>query len=48
MVDEGGEFQAAFAERLKYYEVELKVTRTPPVFVERSIRTIKELSLIHI
>ena len=42
MVDEGGEFQAAFAERLKYYDVELKVTRTPPVFVERSIRTIKE------
>ena len=42
MVDEGGEFQAAFKERLKYYDVELKVTRTPPVFVERSIRTIKE------
>ena len=41
-VDEGGEFQAAFAEKLKRHDIKLMVTRTPPVFVERSIRTIKE------
>ena len=42
LTDEGGEFQAAFAERLDFYEIDHVVTRTPPIFVERVIRTIKE------
>ena len=41
--DLGGEFQAAFAERLKYYDIKHLQTRTAPNFVERSIRTIKEM-----
>ena len=28
-VDEGGEFTKHFADKLKYYDVELKVSRTP-------------------
>ena len=42
MTDEGGEFQASFKERLQYYDIEHVVTRTPPIFVERAIRTVKE------
>ena len=40
--DEGGEFMAEFAKRLKYYDVEQTTSRTPPAFVERAIRTVKE------
>jgi len=40
--DEGGEFVKHFAEKLKYYDVEQKTSRTPPAFVERAIRTVKE------
>ena len=42
MTDEGGEFQASFKERLQYYDIEHVVTRAPPIFVERAIRTVKE------
>ena len=42
MTDEGGEFLADFENRLKYYDIEHLVTRTPPIFVERIIRTLKE------
>ena len=42
LTDEGGEFQGVFEQRLKYYAIEHVVTRTPPIFVERVIRTIKE------
>ena len=42
LTDEGGEFRAEFEARLKYYEIEHVVTRTPPIFVERVIRTVKE------
>ena len=34
--DEGGEFMAEFAKRLKYYDVEQTTSRTPPAFVERA------------
>ena len=27
---------------MKYYDVEQKISRTPPAFVERAIRTVKE------
>ena len=27
---------------MKYYDVEQKISRTPPAFVDRSIRTVKE------
>ena len=40
--DEGGEFVKNFSEKLKYYDVEQKTSRTPPAFVERAIRTVKE------
>ena len=40
--DEGGEFVKHFSEKLKYYDVEQKTSRTPPAFVERAIRTFKE------
>ncbi len=39
--DEGAEFVKQF-EKMKYYDVEHKRSRTPPAFVERSIRTVKE------
>ena len=42
LTDEGGEFQASFEEKLRCYEIQHVVTRTPPIFVERVIRTIKE------
>jgi hypothetical protein len=42
VTDEGGEFQGAFARRLEYYSLRHQVLRTPPIFVERLIRTIKE------
>ena len=40
--DEGGEFVKNFSKKLKYYDVEQKISRTPPAFVERAIRTVKE------
>ena len=40
--DEGGEFVKNFEKELKYYDVEHKISRTPPAFVERAIRTVKE------
>jgi len=40
--DEGGEFVKHFSQKLKYYDVEQKISRTPPAFVERAIRTFKE------
>ena len=40
--DQGGEFQGAFEARLRYYDIDHVVSRTPPIFVERQIRTIKE------
>ena len=41
--DEGGEFKAKeFADKMKYYDVEHQFSRTPPAFVERTIRTVKE------
>ena len=40
--DEGGEFVKHFSRKLKYYDVEQKISRTPPAFVERAIRTFKE------
>ena len=40
--DEGGEFVKHFSQKLKYYDVEQKISRTPPAFVERAIRTVKE------
>ena len=40
--DEGGEFVANFSKKLEYYDVEQKISRTPPAFVERAIRTVKE------
>jgi hypothetical protein len=46
VTDEGGEFQAAFERRLKYYGVRHQILRTPPIFVERLIRTIKEKSIL--
>ncbi|OYV32737.1 MAG: hypothetical protein B7Z80_26030 [Rhodospirillales bacterium 20-64-7] len=42
VTDEGGEFQGAFQRRLNYYSVRHQVLRTPPIFVERLIRTLKE------
>ncbi len=30
--DEGGEFVKHFSEKLKYYDVEQKISRTPPAF----------------
>lgn len=42
MVDSGGEFQHEFRERLKYYGVHVVVSRTPVIFAERVIRTLKE------
>jgi hypothetical protein len=42
VTDEGGEFQAAFNRRLQFYSVRHLTLRTPPIFVERLIRTIKE------
>ena len=42
MTDQGGEWQGAFSERLKYYDIEHTLTRTHPRFVERAIRTLKE------
>ena len=41
--DEGGEFKAKeFVDKMKYYDVEHRFSRTPPAFVERTIRTVKE------
>ena len=40
--DEGGEFVKKISEKLEYYDVEQKISRTPPAFVERAIRTVKE------
>ena len=41
--DEGGEFQAPpFKRVLTYYSLQHLALRTPPIFVERLIRTIKE------
>ena len=41
--DEGGEFKAnEFVDKMKYYDVEHQFSRTPPAFVERTIRTVKE------
>ena len=41
--DEGGEFQAPpFKRVLTYYSLEHLTLRTPPIFVERFIRTLKE------
>ena len=41
--DEGGEFQApAFKRVLTYYSLDHLTLRTPPIFVERFIRTLKE------
>ena len=42
LTDEGGEFQLNFKNRLGYYDIEHIVTRTPPIFVERVIRTLRE------
>lgn len=42
LTDIGGEFQGAFSKRLQYYSVNHIVTRTPPIFVERVIRTLKD------
>ena len=41
MVDAGGEFQQDFRERLKYYGIRCLVSRTPVIFAERAIRTLK-------
>jgi hypothetical protein len=40
--DDGGEFKAAFDERLKYYLIEHIVTRGHDPFAERAIRTLRE------
>ena len=48
MVDSGSEFHKEFVEELKRHEISLIVTRGSAIFAERAIRTIKELSLIHI
>ena len=42
LTDIGGEFQGHFAKRLQHYSVHQIVTRTPPIFVERVIRTLKD------
>lgn len=42
LTDIGGEFQGQFAKRLDYYSVHHIVTRTPPIFVERVIRTLRD------
>lgn len=42
MIDAGGEFQPAFREMLKSYGVRAVVSRTFVMFVERTIRTLKE------
>ena len=46
MVDAGGEFDKNFRERLKYFGIQTYVSRTPVVFAERAIRTLKEQILI--
>jgi len=40
--DDGGEFQAAFDDKLSKYLVEHVVSRTPATFVERAIRTLRD------
>ena len=41
--DEDGAFKAKeFVDKMKYYDVEHQFSRTPPAFVERTIRTVKE------
>jgi hypothetical protein len=42
MTDEGGEFEGAFAERLKYYDAQHLFQRPHAYFAERFIRTLKE------
>jgi hypothetical protein len=40
--DEGGEFMGAFDERVReYYDIAHRFSRTPPIFVERFIGTLK-------
>ena len=40
--DEGGELAAAFEEKLKKYVIEHIISRSPPMFVERAIRSLRE------
>jgi hypothetical protein len=42
MTDEGGEFEGAFAERLRYYDAQHLFQRPHAYFAERFIRTLKE------
>lgn len=42
MTDEGGEFEGAFAERLRYYDTQHLLQRPHAYFAERFVRTLKE------
>ena len=42
LTDEGGEFQGDFQTRLRYYEIDHVVSRTPPIFVEREPSGLKK------